>query len=380
MELILTDEQKMLEQSARNFVKKASPVTRMREIRNDPGLPGYDKAVFKQMAKLDWTAILFPEALGGMGMGMADMVVVMEAIGSSLVPEPLLPSVIMAGQALALGANDALTNEWLEPIIETEKVLALAYQEKGGRFDPASVKTTAEKTADGYTLSGEKCQVQGGWCADAYIVSARTSGQSGDRSGITLFLVPGETPGVTSARQHRIDSKNTALLRLEKVQVPEANILGSLDRGVEILDPVIETATVALCGEMLGGMSAAFERTITYLKEREQFDVVIGTFQALKHRAARMFMEIELARSAVMAAARAMDEADPQTGALISVAKARCSDAYVLVANEAVQMYGGIGMTDEEDVGLYMKHARATELTFGDAAFHRDRFASIRGY
>ncbi|MBU2644754.1 acyl-CoA dehydrogenase family protein [bacterium] len=380
MELVLTDEQKMLDQSARNFIKKASPVTRMRELRDNPESIGYDKAVFKQMAKLDWTAILFPEALGGMGMGMADMVVVMEAIGTGLAPEPLVPSVVMAGQLLALSENKVLMSEWLDPIIEAKKVLAVACQEKNGRYDISRVTTTAQKTDGGYTLNGEKSQVQGGWSADAVIVSARTSGQAGDPDGLSLFLVPTVAPGLTLTRQHRVDSRNAARVRLENVSVPQANLLGQVDKGGEILSKVIDMATIALCGEMLGGMSAVFERTLAYLKERVQFDVVIGTFQGLQHRAARIFMEIELARSAVMAAARAFDEKDDQAAALISVAKARCSDAYILATNEAVQMHGGIGMSDEEDVGLYMKHARAAEMTFGDAAFHRDRFASLKGY
>jgi alkylation response protein AidB-like acyl-CoA dehydrogenase len=380
MELALTDEQKMLDQSARNFIKKASPVTRMRELKDNKDSLGYDKKIFQQMAKLDWTAILFPEEQGGLGMGMADMVLVMEAIGIGLAPEPLVPSVIMAGQALALSGNEALMNEWIDAIIEVEKVVAPAYQEKNGRFDITRVETTADRTDEGFTLNGEKSQVQGGWGADAVIVSARTSGQSGDIDGLTLFLIPGDTPGLTVTRQHRVDSRNTAQIRLENVTISESSILGKVDKGGEILSKVIDMGTIALCGEMLGGMTTAFDRTVSYLKEREQFDTLIGTFQGLKHRAARMFMELELARSAVMAAARAHDEKDAEATALISVAKARCSDAYILVANEAVQMHGGIGMTEDEDVGLYMKHARVTELTFGDAAFHRDRFASLKGY
>ena len=380
MELVLNDEQKMLDQAARDFIKKASPVTRMRELRDDTESIGYEKKIFKQMSKLDWTAILFPEDLGGMGMGMADMVVVMEAIGAGLVPEPLLPSVILSGQALAMSGNDALIKEWLDPIMEADKVVAPAYQEKQGRFDITQIQTTAEKTADGYTLNGEKTQVQGGWGADAVIVSARTSGQSGDMDGLSLFLVPSDASGLAFTRQHRIDHRNAAQIKLENVKIPESNMLGEVDKGGEILAKAIDLATIALCGEMLGGMATTFDRTVNYLKEREQFDVVIGTFQALKHRAAKMFMEIELARSAVMAAARAFDEKDAETAALISVAKARCSDAYVLITNEGVQIHAGIGMTDEEDVGLYMKHARVTEMTFGDAAFHRERFASIKGY
>ena len=185
---------------------------------------------------------------------------------------------------------------------------------------------------------------------------------------------------MTVTRQWRVDSRNVALVQLKDVEVPESNIVGTVGKGGQLLSLVIDLATVALCGEMLGGMGAAFDRMLGYMKERVQFDVVIGTFQALKHRAAKMFMEIELSRSVVMAAARALDENDANKEILVSTAKARCSDAYILVTNEAVQMLGGIGMTDEEDIGFYMKRARAAEMTFGDATYHKDRFAALKGY
>jgi len=195
-----------------------------------------------------------------------------------------------------------------------------------------------------------------------------------------LFLVPANAKGVTSTRQVRVDSQNAAVLDFNAVEVADHDVVGVVGDGLRVLSAVIDRGTVALCGEMLGGMSEAFDRTLTYLKERKQFGVAIGTFQALKHRAARIYIDIELSRSAVMAAARAIDAGDDEAATLVSVAKARLSDAYCLVANEAVQMHGGIGMTDEHEIGLFMKRARACEMTFGDAAFHRDRFASLTGF
>jgi acyl-CoA dehydrogenase len=240
-------------------------------------------------------------------------------------------------------------------------------------------KAVASKNG-GYTLNGEKYGVLAGARADAYLVSARTSGDAKSANGVSLFLVPANTPGLKVTRQRRIDSRNAAVVELKDVLVGADAIVGERDGAAQLIDAAIERATVALCGEMLGAMSAAFDSTLAYLKERKQFNVLIGSFQGLKHRAAQLFIEIELSRSATMLAARALDDNDPEAHALVSVAKARCSDAYVLVANEAVQMFAGIGMTDEHDIGFFIKHARACELTFGDAAYHRDRFATLGGY
>jgi alkylation response protein AidB-like acyl-CoA dehydrogenase len=380
MELVLNEEQAMLAQTARDFIKDNSPVSRLRKLRDDKDPLGYSKEMWSKMAELGWTSILFSEEDGGMGLGMAEVVLVTEALGRGLAPEPFLSTIMLAGQALALGGSQELREQWLGSIIEGSKVLALAYQEKGGRFDISRIKTRAKRSGDGYSLNGEKSQVLDGFGADALIVSARTSGEEGSPDGLSLFLVPKETPGVTVTRQWRVDSRNVALVKLENAVVPAAHIIGLVDQGGDLLRQVIDLATVALCGEMLGGMSAAFERMLGYMKERVQFDVVIGSFQALKHRSAKVFMELELSRSVVMAAARALDEKAADKEMLVSTAKARCSEAYILATNEAVQILGGIGMTDEEDIGFYMKRARAAEMTFGDAAFHRDRFATLKGY
>lgn len=380
MELVLNEEQAMLDETARNYIKDNSPISRMRKLRDDNDPFGYSKEMWKEMAELGWTYILFSEEDGGLGLGMAEAVLVAEALGRGLAPEPFISTVMLAGQALAIGGSAELKEQWLGPIIEGESVLTVAYQEKGGRYDLNRIKTKAEKTGDGYRLNGEKAQVLDANGADAIIVSARTSGADGDADGITLFLVPKDTPGMTVTRQSRVDSRNVALVTLKDVEVPAANVVGEADKGGQLLSQVVDQATVALCAEMLGGMNATFERTLGYLKERVQYDVIIGTFQALKHRAAKMFIELQLARSVVMAAARAIDENADNKELLVSAAKARCTDAYILLTNEGVQMLAGIGMTDEEDIGFYMKRARVAEMTFGDSAYHRNRFASLKGY
>jgi alkylation response protein AidB-like acyl-CoA dehydrogenase len=380
MSLVLTEDQTMLARTAGSFMAESSPVSRLRKLRDARDERGYSLDVYRKMAELGWTAIPFAEADGGLGMGFAEVVLVTEAMGRALAPEPLIPSVMLAAQVLSRAGSAAQRQAWLGPAISGEKVLAVAYAEQGSRYDLARVTTRAEQVPGGYKLTGQKQHVWGGHLADAYVVSARVSGEPGQREGIALFVVPASAKGVSSTRQWRVDSLNSSIVQLDGVQVKDTDLIGAAGDGYAVLADAVDRATVALCGEMLGGMSEAFDRTLAYLKERKQFGVVIGSFQALKHRAARMYIELELARSAVMAAARALDAGAPDAAALVSVAKARVSDAYCQVANEAVQMFGGIGMTDEHEIGFFIKRARACEMTFGDAAYHRDRFAALNGF
>jgi alkylation response protein AidB-like acyl-CoA dehydrogenase len=380
MQLALTEDQTMLAQTASAFVIEHSPVARLRHLRDTQNPLGYEKALYQQMAELGWTSIPFAERDGGLGLGMAGAIIVSEALGKTLAPEPYVPSILLAGQALALGGDEAQRARWLPALMDGSQVATLAYQETGSRYQLHRVTTRAQRTASGFRITGQKIQVQAGYGANAYVVSARTSGDERDEQGVSLFWVPADGAGVTTTRQWRIDSRNAAILDLVGVEVPSHCLLGTPDQGSTLLQRVVDRGTVGLCGEMLGGMNEAFQRTLTYLKERRQFGVPIGSFQALKHRAAKLFIEIELARSATMAAARALDEAHPDAEQLVCIAKARCSDAYTWIANEAVQLHGGIGMTDEHDIGFFMKHARCCELTYGDAAHHRERYARLSDY
>ena len=380
MALALTEDQALLARTANEFVAASAPIARLRKLRDSRDERGYALDRLARMAELGWTAIPFSEQDGGLGMGFAELVLVTEAMGRGLVPEPLIPSIALAGRAIALGGSAQLKAQWLAPAIAGAKVLALAHTPRRGRFDLTHVPFRAAPAPGGFRLTGPATQVWGGHLADAYVVAARASGQDGDRAGIALFAVAAATPGVTSERQVRVDSLNAAQVTLDDVAVDGGAALGAVGDGHALLARVVDEATVALTGEMLGGMAEALDRTLTYLRERRQFGVAIGSFQALKHRAARLYIELELSRSAVMAAARALDARSADAAQLVSLAKARLSDAYCLIVNEAVQMHGGIGMTDEHDIGLFMKRARASEMTFGDAAHHRDRFATLAGY
>jgi acyl-CoA dehydrogenase len=380
MDLVLTEDQELIAKTAADFVKQKSGVARVRALRDTNDPVGFSRALWKEMAELGWVGIAFPEEHGGAGLGFGELVVVLEELGRTLAPEPFLSTVLLAGQALLLSGDSARAAAWLPRVCKGEAILALAQQEAKGRYDLAAVETQAERAGAGFRIQGEKIQVLDGHVADAFVVVARTAGGPREAKGLTLFLVPQGAAGLTVTRQTRLDGRNAALVRLDGVSVAADAALGAVDAGHELLVEVVDRATVGLCAEMLGGMQQAFALTVEHLKSRLQFGVPIGSFQALKHRAANVFIELELAKSAVMAAARAVDAEDPDLAKLVSLCKARCSDAYLLAANEGVQMFGGVGMTDEYDIGFYLKRARAAELTFGDAAFHCARWAALSGY
>jgi acyl-CoA dehydrogenase len=380
VQLVLTEDQELLAKTAADFVAERSPVSRFRELRDAEDPVGFSRELWKQMAELGWVGIPFPEAYGGAELGLAELAVVLEALGRMLAPEPFLSTVLLAGEALARGGSDVQQREWIPRIAAGEAIGTLAFQEPRSRYDLRHVTTRADIFGSGWRLTGEKSQVLDGQVADFLIVPARTAGEGSDAEGITLFLVRAGAAGLILMPQTRVDHRNASLVRLDGVEASAADVVGEVGQGGELLERVVDGATVGLCAEMLGAMSQAFDMTLEHLKTREQFGVPIGSFQALKHRAAQMFIEIELCRSAVMAAARAMDAGDEEAPALVSLAKARCSDAGMLVGNEGIQMFGGVGMTDEYDIGFYLKRARAVQMTFGDAAWHRDRWARIRGY
>jgi alkylation response protein AidB-like acyl-CoA dehydrogenase len=379
--LVLTEEQQLLQHTTREFVAGRSSLKRIRELRDRAG-DGFSRDLWREMAQLGWAGIVIPEQYGGAGLGYVDLMVVMEELGRGLMPEPMLSTVLLGANALLLGGSDAQKAAHLPKVAAGDELLALAQQEPRSRYELAHVETRAERAGDGWRLSGEKIQVLDGAAADHLVVSARTSGGARDASGVTLLLVPRGADGLGVERQHRVDARGAALVRLEGVEVGPAAVVGEVGQGAALLQRVVDRATIALTAEMLGAMTTAFEMTLEYLKTRQQFGKPIGSFQALKHRAARLFMELELARSLVMAAHEAVDagKSDAEIARLASMAKARLSDAFVLVANEAVQMHGGIGMTDEHDIGFFLKRARAAEIQFGDAVFHRERVAALDGY
>jgi alkylation response protein AidB-like acyl-CoA dehydrogenase len=382
MALVLSEEQQLLQHTARELVAGRSSWKRLRALRDDPESDGFSRELWAEMARLGWVGIPIAESHGGAGLGWTELGVVMEELGRGLLPEPVVGTVLLGATALHLGGSDAQQQAHLPAVAAGERFLAVAYQEAQSRWSVHHVATRAERAGGGWKISGEKVHVLDGQVADWFVVSARTAGEVGDAAGVTLFLVKGDAPGVTVTAQRRVDARGAAIVRLESVTVSADAVLGPEGQGAALLERVLDRAIIGLCAEMLGGMVACFEMTLAYLKTRQQFGVPIGSFQALKHRAARLFVETELARSIVLAAMRAVDDGadDAQVARLAAAAKVRCSEAYMLIANEGVQMHGGIGMTDEHDVGFFLKRARGAELTFGDAAFHRDRVARLDGY
>lgn len=379
MALVLNEDQILLRDSARTFITDKSPVTAFRKIRDTGVADGFDRDLWKEMAALGWAGIVIPEEYGGVGFGFAGLGTILEEAGRTLLASPLLSTAVIGASAVMLGGSAAQKKEILPAIAAGERILALALEE-GPRHAPYAIAAKAEKTADGYTLTGKKTFVLDGHVADQLIVAARTSGKSGDRNGITLFVVDRKAAGVNVTRTLMADSRNAANVEFSGVKVPATAALGSVDQGADILDAVLDRARICLSAEMLGGIKEAYERTLDYLKTRKQFGVLIGSFQALKHRAAEMFCEIELSVSVVLDGLIAIDENRNDVPRMASLIKARVNDTYFLVSNEALQLHGGIGMTDEFDIGLFMKRARVAQASFGDSAFHRDRYATLEGY
>jgi alkylation response protein AidB-like acyl-CoA dehydrogenase len=376
---VLNEEQTMLRDAAKSWVQEKSPVTAFRKMRDSGVELGYDANAWNEMAEMGWAGVIIPEEYGGSDFGYLSMGLILEETGRTLTASPLLASGLATASALVLGGSDAQKSEWLPKIAGGEVVGALAIDE-GAHHAPEKVALKAEKSGSGYKLTGSKSFVLEGMAAGLLVVSARTSGKPGDTDGITLFLVAGDAKGVSRKRLHLADSRGAANITFDGVEVGEDAVLGEVDKGYALLEKTLDRARAGLCAEMLGSALQAFEITLDYLKVRVQFGQVIGSFQALQHRAAKMFTDLELARSAVEAALQAIDADTPDVPELVSLAKAKMGDVFHLVSNEMVQMHGGIGMTDAHDAGFYMKRARAAEAAFGNQGYHRDRYARIQGY
>jgi alkylation response protein AidB-like acyl-CoA dehydrogenase len=340
---------------------------------------GYDAKAWNEMAEMGWAGVIIPEEYGGSAFGYLSMGLILEELGRTLTASPLVASGVGAASALVLGGSDAQKSEWLPKIADGSVVGALAVDE-GAHHAPEKVALAAAKSGAGYSLSGTKTFVIEGLAANLLVVSARTSGKPGDKDGITLFLVPADAKGVSRKRLALADSRGAANITFDKVEVGADAVLGAADKGWDILEKTLDRVRAALAAEMLGAANQAFETTLDYLKVRVQFGQVIGSFQALQHRAAKMFTDLELARSAVEAALQAIDADSPDVPELVSLSKAKMGDVFHLVSNEMVQMHGGIGMTDAHDAGFYLKRARAAEAAFGSQSYHRDRYARINGY
>ena len=379
MALVLNEEQNMLKESAQGFLSEHAPVAQLRQLRDERSELGYDKATWQQMVELGWTGVLVPEAHGGLAFGHVGMGQVMEENGRTLTASPLLSTAVLAASAINTAGSEAQKKALLPAIVDGSLLLAVALDE-GPKYRPALVSTTATASGSGYVLNGEKQFVCDGHIADKIIVSARTSGDAGDEQGISLFIIDSATPGVEIERVYLADSRNSSMLRLKNVELGADALLGEKNKGASLITYLANVANVHLSAELLGMSQEVFERTVQYMKERSQYGALIGSYQGLQHRAAHMFSEIELAKSVVIKALQALDNNDPQLSLLASVCKAKVSEVVTLVTNEGVQLHGGIGMTDELDIGFFMKRARVAEQQFGDRRYHVQRFASLQNY
>jgi alkylation response protein AidB-like acyl-CoA dehydrogenase len=379
MALVLNEEQRLLQDTAKDFLSKQSPVESLRKLRDDRDPLGYSADLWQQMAEMGWASIILPEAYGGLDFGFLGLGVVLEESGRTLTASPLIASAVVGASALLLGGSDQQKQTLLPSIAAGELTVALALEESH-HHQPTQIATTATPQGENFILNGAKCFVLDGHSADKLIVVARTSGDKGGSEGLTLFLVDRSSKGVKCQRTTMVDSRNAANITFEKVRVPAANVLGEVNQGWSTLEAVLDRGRVAMSAEMMGCALEAFDRTVAYLKEREQFGALIGSFQALQHRAAHIQSEIELCRSVLLQALSTVDDAPEELPLLASLTKSKLNDLVKLVTNEAVQMHGGIGVTDELEIGFFLKRARAAMQVFGDTGFHKDRYATLSGY
>jgi alkylation response protein AidB-like acyl-CoA dehydrogenase len=379
MALVLNEEQQMLKESAQGFLNEFAPVAELRNQRDAGSETGYADNLWGQMAEMGWAAILVPEAYGGLEFGHVGMGQIIEQTGRTLTASPLFATAVLGVTAINNAGNEAQKAQLLGAIAAGELTTALAVDETA-HHAPAQIITRASLGDGGYSISGSKCFVADGGTADRLIVAARTSGLAGEMQGISLFLVDRTASGVSVERTQMVDGRNYANIQFDNVLVPATDLLGEEGNGYAALSATLDAGNVYLAAELLGIAQESFDRTLQYLKERKQFGVLIGSFQALQHRAAHWWSEVELCKSVVLKALQAMDENDRQAPALASIAKAKLSEVAELATNEAIQMHGGIGMTDEYEIGFFIKRARPAQTLFGDNSYHTDRFAQLSGF
>ena len=379
MALVLNEEQRLLQDTAKEFLASNAPVKALRKLRDDKDEVGYSTDLWRQMTELGWASIILPEEYGGLDFGFAGLGVVMEEAGRNLTASPLFATAVIGASTILLGGTNEQKEQLLPKIAAGEITLALALEESH-RHNPTQIATTARLQDGHYLLNGSKTFVLDGHSADQLVVVARTSGDSDDKNGLSLFLVDNNVDGLTCQRNVMMDARNSATITFDNVSIGADKLIGELDHGWAVIEPVLDRGRIAMAAEMMGYAMEAFERTVAYLKERVQFDVLIGSFQALQHRAAHIQSELELCRSVILQALSGVDETPEQLPLIASLAKAKLNELVKLVTNEAVQMHGGIGVSDDLEIGFFLKRARVAMQVFGDTGYHKDRYATLCGY
>ena len=378
MRYSLTDEQQLLQDSARKLLDARSPVAALRALRNQNGADGFSRKLWAEVAELGWSAILVPEPLGGTDLGHVAAALIAEECGRTLAALPFLSTAVSGVTALVRGGSIEQQRRILPGVAAGACLLALAVEEQP-RHAPDAIAACAVPRGGGYVLSGRKIFALDGHVADYLIVSAGISERDGKKQ-TALFLVEAASTGVHVERTVMIDSRNAADIWLDDVQLDAHSRLGGEAEGAALLESVLDAGRALLAAELLGMARECLRRTVQYLCERRQFGRRIAEFQALQHRLAHLFCEVELAASLSRAASVTIAESRNSVPLLVSAAKAKCAEAATLAANEAVQMHGGVGMTDELDIGLFVKRIRSASETHGDVAFHRDRVARLCGF
>jgi len=379
MALVLTEEQTLLRDSARGLISDKAPVSHLRQLRDAKDATGFSRDLWKTFAEMGFCGLLVPEDFGGSGLGCVEAGIVMEEIGRTLMPSPFLATSVLAASALSRGGSAAQKSEYLPKISAGALLAALAIDE-GAKHRPLQTQMQAVRSGNGFKLSGDKAFVVDGHTADLLIVAARTAGAAGEARGLTLFLVNPKAKGIAMERTAMVDSHNAARIVFDNVGVDADSVLGEVDQGGALLEGVLNIGRGAVASEMVGLSEEVFGRTVTYLKERKQFGKAIGEFQALQHRAAQLYIDIEITRAAVLKALQMLDADLEKAGSAVSVAKARAGTTATLAVQEGVQMHGGMGMTDEFDIGFFMKRARVCQELFGDSNFHADQLARAKSY
>ena len=379
MALVLNEEQVMLRDAAAGFLAEKATISHLRDLRDSGDEHGFDTEVWREMIEMGWAGIAIPEAFGGLGYGYTGLGLVLEQAGRNLSASPLQSSVLVAATVIGELASASQKEALLPAIAAGETLVSLALQE-APHHAPLQCAMSASKAGDHFILSGTKLLVMDAPAADAFIVLARTAGAPGDDEGLSAFLLQAETEGLTVEPGKMVDSRAYGTLHLTDVKVPEDQLLGEIGQASKGLGHALDIINIGLASELLGLSAEAFERTAEYLKERKQFGRVIGSFQGLAHRAAELFAELELARSIVLQALQKIDEGEPDLALYASAAKAKLCEVAQRATNEAIQMHGGIGMTDEYEIGFFIKRARVVQHLFGDYNYHLDRFARQSGF
>jgi len=378
MPLYLNDDRKMLHDSAAEFMKGEAPVSHLREFRDKQCKDGFSHALWKQFAEMGFTGILIGEEEGGLGLGHVEAGVVLEEIGRNLTPSPFLTTAVAGVEALNAGGK-ALRDKYFPGIIAGDTVLALAVDE-GAKHRPDQINMAATREGNGFKLDGKKQFVVQGGSADMLIVAARTSGAAGDAKGLTLFAVDAKANGLSSNSARLVDSAMAAHLQFDGVIVDADAVIGEVDDGDTVLRRMLNAGRSGAAAETLGVGAGAMDITVDYIKGRSQFGTLIGSFQALQHRISHLYSEMEIARATVLKAQQMLDEGSSKAELMVSVAKAKSGKATALSVKEGVQMHGGVGMTDEYDIGLYMKRDRALQEFMGDVNYHTNLVAEMHGY